>query len=278
MNNAFTNTFADTFAALLAETETGKPFVYDEGDEVSLMFDLHTVQSRMKRQQPNHLILGYTRAMLGFCMIQTHTHHIGMIGMGGGSLAKYCHYHLPEARISVAEIDQRVIDLAPHFLIPLDSPRLQIDCADGADWLKEQTTPFDVLMIDAYGPQGMPDNIASTVFFDLCRAKLASDGILVVNLWGSDSRFDSYYARIRTIFDDAAIAIGSDGCANRIVYGFNRGRLPSIKALQQRCRQIARQHSIDLPSLGQRMVRALHADDGLEPFSQLEQQLRKLHT
>ncbi|QLG86910.1 fused MFS/spermidine synthase [Chitinibacter bivalviorum] len=265
-NNIHTS-FADTFAAMLAETETGKPFVYDEGDEVSLMFDLATVQSRMKRTQPNELILGYTRAMLGFCLMQEYTHKIGMIGLGGGSLAKYCHHYLPESQIEVAEIDQRVIDLGPHFLIPSTSPRLRIQCADGAHWLARTTTQFDTLLIDAYGPQGMPEDLASTVFFDQCRAQLSPAGILVVNLWGSDKRFESYYSRIRTIFDGAAIAIGADGCANRIVYGFNQSRLPAPRLLQQRCRQLASQHSVDLPALGQRLTRAMQAADGLEPLT-----------
>lgn len=267
MTASTTPLFADSFAALLRETESGKPFVYDEGDEVSLMFDLATVQSRMKRAKPNDLMLGYTRAMLGSVLIQEYTHQIGMIGMGGGSLAKYCHHYLPNCQISVAEIDQRVIDLGHHFQIPFDSPRLRVHCADGADWLKTCSQQFDVLMIDAYGAQGMPDNIASNAFFDLCRTRLSPQGILVVNLWGSDKRFESYYQRIRTIFDDAALAIGADACANRIVYGFNNSRLPAQKTLQHYCRQRADQHSIDLMSLGQRLSRALRAADGLEPLT-----------
>ncbi|WP_373974633.1 fused MFS/spermidine synthase [Chitinibacter sp. SCUT-21] len=264
-NKTMPTSFAETFAALLNESESGKPFVYDEGDEVSLMFDLNTVQSRMKRDQPNDLVLGYTRAMLGFVLLQDNTQQIGMIGMGGGSLAKYCHHYLSQVQISVAEIDARVIALAPQFQIPLASPRLKIDCADGADWLENNTQLFDVLMIDAYGPAGMPEQIASAAFFDLCRQRLTRHGVLIVNLWGSDKRFDSYYQRIRLTFNDAAIAIGADGCANRIVYGFNQGRLPSQKTLQNHCRQRAQAHSVDLISLGQRLSRALRASDGLEP-------------
>jgi spermidine synthase len=266
-SNSFPTSFADTFAAMLAETETGKPFVYEEGDEISLMFDLATVQSRMKRSKPNDLILGYTRAMLGFTLLQSNTHQIGMIGLGGGSLAKYCHHYLPHSQIEIAEIDQRVIDLTPHFLLPPASGRFKIHCADGADWLQRTQTCFDTLLIDAYGPQGMPEDLASTQFFDRCREQLADDGVLVVNLWGSDKRFDSYYARIRAVFDGAAIAIGADGCANRIVYGFNQSRLPAQKLLHQRCRLLANNHSVDLAALSQRLSRALQASDGLEPLT-----------
>ncbi|WP_273431077.1 fused MFS/spermidine synthase [Chitinibacter tainanensis] len=253
-----------SFASLLAESETGQPFVYDEGDELSLMFDLKTVQSRMNKQHPNELILGYTRSMLGFVLLQEDTHHIGMIGLGGGSLAKYCHHYLPTSQIAVAEISAAVIALAPQFAVP-HSPRLQISCADGGDWLPERHAPFDVLLIDAYGPNGMPERLASQTFFDTCRRQLRPDGVLVVNLWGSDPRFDCYYQRIRTSFHGATLAIGADHSANRIVYALASGRLPANRLLQSRCRERSAAHSVDLAKLGQRLSRALQRHDGLEP-------------
>jgi spermidine synthase len=52
-----------------------------------------------------------------------------MIGLGGGSLVKYCHHHLPGARVSVAEISPEVIALRDRFRIPPDDERLEVDCA-----------------------------------------------------------------------------------------------------------------------------------------------------
>ncbi|QZA80053.1 fused MFS/spermidine synthase [Deefgea piscis] len=254
-----------SFADLFAETLSGKPFVYEEGDEVSLMFDLTTVQSRMKRQTPQDLILGYTRSMIAFSLLQTHTQHIGMIGLGGGSLAKYCHHYLPHCTIKVAEIDADVIALRERFAIPNDSARLKIECVDGAAWLKRQSA-FDALLVDAYSQSGMPESLATAQFFDDCRTALADQGVLVVNLWGSDARFDSYYQRIRTVFDGAAIAIGADGCANRIVLAMNGGKFPpNSRAIMQRAQALANAHSVDLPALARRIERALRHPDGLEP-------------
>ncbi|MBM5570906.1 MULTISPECIES: fused MFS/spermidine synthase [Deefgea] len=261
---------SSSFADLFAETLSGKPFVYEEGDEVSLMFDLTTVQSRMNRSAPNDLLLGYTRSMLAFELLHSNTQHIGMIGLGGGSLAKYCYHYLPKATIHVAEIDAGVLALRDRFAIPANDARLNIECIDGALWLKQQLKqsqqPMDALLVDAYGKEGMPDSLATAQFFDDCRAALTPNGVLVVNLWGSDARFDSYYQRIRTVFDDAAIAIGADGCANRLVLAVNsRNFPPAIRPIMNRAQQIAASHSVDMPALARRIERALRNPDGLEP-------------
>jgi spermidine synthase len=265
-----TNSDSPSFADLFAETLSGKPFVYEEGDEVSLMFDLTTVQSRMKRSAPQDLVLGYTRSMLAFELLRSNTQHIGMIGLGGGSLAKYCYHYLPESTIHVAEINAGVIALRDRFAIPENNARLNIECIDGAVWLKKQLNrtnkPMDALLVDAYGKEGMPESLATAQFFDDCRAALAPSGVLVVNLWGSDARFDSYYQRIRTVFDGSAIAIGADGCANRLVLAVNsRSFPPAIRPIMNRAQQIASNHSVDMPALARRIERALRNPDGLEP-------------
>lgn len=266
VRSSVTSTEPLSFADLFAETLNGKPFVYEEGDEVSLMFDLTTVQSRMKRSAPNDLLLGYTRSMLAFELLHSNTQHIGMIGLGGGSLAKYCYHYLPNSTINVAEINPAVIALRDRFAIPANDERLHIECIDGARWLEHNTQAMDALLVDAYGKQGMPESLATEQFFDDCKNALAPNGVLVVNLWGSDSRFDSYYQRIRNVFDGAAIAIGADACANRLVLAVNSQHFPpAIRPIMNRAQQIAKNHSVDMPALARRIERALRNADGLEP-------------
>ena len=231
------------------------------------MFDLTTVQSRMKRSGPQDLVLRYTRSMLAFELLRSNTQYIGMIGLGGGSLAKYCYHYLPESTIHVAEINPGVIALRDRFAIPENDKRLNIECIDGAVWLKQQLKSnkqgMDALLVDAYGKEGMPESLATAQFFDDCRAALAPNGVLVVNLWGSDARFDSYYQRIRTVFDGSAIVIGADGCANRLVLAVNsRNFPPAIRPIMNRAQQIAASHSVDMPALARRIERALRHADG----------------
>jgi spermidine synthase len=81
-----------------------------------------------------------------------------MIGLGGGSLAKYCYRHLPDTTITAVEINPQVIALRDQFHVPRDDERFRVICADGAKYV---TDPFpdhrpDVLLIDGYDADGLP--------------------------------------------------------------------------------------------------------------------------
>jgi spermidine synthase len=47
-------------------------------------------QSAMSLSEPDALIAQYTRKMMSFLLFNPDPKHIVMIGLGGGSLAKYC--------------------------------------------------------------------------------------------------------------------------------------------------------------------------------------------
>jgi len=51
-----------------------------------------------------------------------------MIGLGGGSLVKYCLAALPDTAVTVVEIKPAVIALREAFGIPPDGPRLRVVC------------------------------------------------------------------------------------------------------------------------------------------------------
>ena len=58
---------------------------------------------------PDELVLSYTRSMLAFCCSCRCRGAWCNVGLGGGSLAKWIHRHLPEAQQVVLELDPRVI-------------------------------------------------------------------------------------------------------------------------------------------------------------------------
>ena len=133
----------------------GKPFAFDNDDVRTLHFDDRFIQSAMRISAPNDLLLSYTRAMMGFLLFKPQPRHILMIGLGGGSLAKYCHARLPETRISVLEVERDVIALREKFLIPADDARFCIIRADAADYLVATHDKADVILHDGYGADGL---------------------------------------------------------------------------------------------------------------------------
>src|SRR5260370_29657829 len=123
----------DAYMKFFAEPPAdGAPVVLETRHALSLHFDLLATQSFMSRRDPDRLVLGYTRTMMGFLLLQPAPTRVSMIGLGGGSLAKYCYRHLPNTRIVAIEGDPAGSALRDAFHIPPDGARFEVSCADGA--------------------------------------------------------------------------------------------------------------------------------------------------
>ena len=195
-----------------------QPFVREDGASKSLHFTLGELQSRMLTRQPGRLDVDYTRTMMAFLLFQPAPAHIGMIGLGGGSLAKFCHRQLPASRITVLEINPHVIALRRDFQIPDDDDRLQVIAADGALYLQQETPAFDVLLVDGFDHQGQPAALCSQRFYDDCLSGLNEGGVLVVNLHGDDPDYARLVERISRSFSGNTLEVMAAEKSNGIVF------------------------------------------------------------
>ena len=195
-----------------------KPFVQVEGPFKSLHFSIDALQSRMNTQDPSQLAVDYTRTMMGFLLFHRAPVSIGMVGLGGGSLAKFCYAQLPASRITVIEINRHVIALRREFDIPEDDDRLDVIEADGAAFMTLQNARFDVLLIDGFDQQGQPAALCSQGFYDACFAALKPDGVMVVNLHYDDTDYAAMMARIQLSFAGNACEVPALEKSNCIVF------------------------------------------------------------
>ena len=113
-----------------------KPVVYESLSSKSLFFSTQDVQSKMDLLQPDALQFEYTRIMMGFLLHQPQPRRIAMLGLGGGSLAKFCYRYLPDADITVVEINPHVIARRSDFLVPADDQRFRVVQVDAADFVR----------------------------------------------------------------------------------------------------------------------------------------------
>ncbi|MFA6117491.1 MAG: fused MFS/spermidine synthase [Sphingomonas sp.] len=234
----------------------GKPFVLEFGDSRSLHFDWACVQSGMSIANPLKLSLEYTKTMMGFLFFNPDPRHIEMIGLGGGSLAKYCHHALPDADITVVEIRSDVIDLREHFLIPSDSDRFRILCGDGADYVKASPARPDILMVDGFDDVGQPPQLCSSEFYDHCYSRLGPEGLMVVNLWGKDRDYRHHAARIEQSFFGNLIIVPSEGTSNKTVFARKGSRISLSTAELERSETVFKDRDARfLPAIGKRIVR-----------------------
>src|SRR6185436_1620162 len=94
------------------------------------------IQSSMRLEDPYALALDYTRCMMGFLLFHPEPREALMIGLGGGSLAKFFHRNFKKTAVRVVELDERVVVAArTHFALPPDDARLRVEIADGAEAL-----------------------------------------------------------------------------------------------------------------------------------------------
>ncbi|MDH5823738.1 transferase [Luteimonas sp. RD2P54] len=192
-----------------------KPFVRRYGRYTSLQFTRRQTQSRMLTDAPDVLLIDYTRTMLGALLLQPRPDTIGMIGLGGGSQAKFCYRHLAQARIEVVENNPHVIRLRDRFGIPADDARLQVFLDDGARFLQGRRGRYGLLLVDGYDETGIPPPLSTQRFYDDCRGALADGGVAAFNLFCADA--EAHLARLRRSFGAGRVlVVGEANMSNRV--------------------------------------------------------------
>jgi spermidine synthase len=181
------------------------------------------VQSAMRIKEPWELELEYTRAMLGFLLFCPNPLDIALIGLGGGSIAKFIHRNLTDTRLTALEINPDVVHAARSmFLLPADDERLEVLVGDGAAYVHEHPDSRDVLLVDGYDAKRIVEALSSIDFYLACKAMLRPGGVAVFNLWGSDQYFPRYYERIASAFGEHLLQLPSEKKGNIIIFAFRK--------------------------------------------------------
>jgi spermidine synthase len=210
---------ADLLGQLIDGSYT-KPFIEDCGPLRYLHFDLDNVQSVMRLDDPDALCLAYTRKMMAFLLFNSGPRRMLQLGLGGGSLAKFCYRHLPDALITVLETDSHVLALREEFRVPLDDQRFHVVQGDGAEYIARRAPREDIIIVDACDRTGLSPTLSAQDFYPNLRRRLTVSGVLVVNLCGEESDVENHIARIRGVFGQRLIALPAKEDGNLIVLGF----------------------------------------------------------
>lgn len=235
------------------------PLVTTRAGRRRLEFQPGDVQSEMRLAAPAALVLAYTRAIMAFALFVPHPRHIVMVGLGGGSLAKFCYRHFPATRITVLELRADVIALRTAFAVPPDDARLTVIHADAADWLASRRACADVLIVDGFDRSGLPPALGSARFYSHCRRALTDGGVMVANLFSYDPACPRMLARLDLLFDGRVCRLDGVAGNNRIVFavkaspGAAGDAVPAVR-LQAR---LARRHGLGAGWRNRLLVRAL---------------------
>lgn len=207
-----------------------KPYVYEANGVKALHFSIHEIQSSMQTARPYGLALEYTRTMMAFLLLQAQPSTVAMIGLGGGSMAKFAHRFLPQSRIKVLEINPHVIALRDAFNVPADDERFVVRHADGAEFVRKPPYLQDVLLVDGFDDQGQPPALCSQRFYDDCFETLSDTGLMVANLHAGHKHFDAHLARIERSFgEDKVLFVKDSERSNAVVFACKGSQLQDFK-------------------------------------------------
>ncbi|WP_158291826.1 spermidine synthase [Lampropedia puyangensis] len=158
-----------------------------EGEAFRCMsFDRRNLfQSCMLKAQPEVLALEYTRGLLaGMHWLPRPPQRILLIGMGGGSIPKALMQYAPDAKVDVVELDAAVVQVAQDCFGFQPTPSMRVHVMDARVFVRQQIRQqqtYDLIMLDAFDHDYIPEHLLTVEFLSQIRQLLAADGIVVAN-------------------------------------------------------------------------------------------------
>lgn len=229
----------------------------------SLHIGSDTIQSSMRLSRPYDLELAYTRSMMACLLFLPEPRAVLMVGLGGGSVAKFLHHHMPAVRIHAVELNPEVVTIARHcFKVPVDDERLQVTIGDGAEFMTRPGPRADIVMVDGYDGESQAEALSEQKFYEACRARLGRAGIMVVNLWSGDRQFTEAVARIKAAFPDGHLSLPAEKPGNVIVFAFRSPpRSVSWQELQARADALTSRYALEFARFVDGLRRMNDCDD-----------------
>jgi spermidine synthase len=232
-----------------------KPFILDVGKRRFLHFDLDNVQSAMHLEHPDRLSLAYTRMMMAFLLFNGSPGRILLLGLGGGSLAKFCYRRLPTSAITAIELNPHVIALREEFSIPKDDQRFQVIHADGVTYVSDGGHHKDVILADACDRFGIAPQLDTLAFYQNAWRRLSDAGVFVLNLCGDRLSCASHLTKLRGVFGDEFLTLPGRRNGNVVVLAFKQ---PTVKlsweAVEGAARELRSRFGLGFPRYVQRIA------------------------
>lgn len=233
-----------------------KPYVIEEGDSRSLYFTRELTQSGMRLSDPTALEFSYTQRMMSFLLFVHQPQHILMLGLGGGSLVKYCHRYLTTTRITALEIDPNILAFREQFMVPPDDARLRVVLGDAAQYLRHNREHADVVMIDAFDRNGFSSSVCSRAFYLDVRDTLVKGGVMVANMVGPKDERAAHLDLVADVFGGNIIMLPVVDDGNYLVFAFREASFePRWRWIEGQTKAMHARYGLDFPEFSAKLKR-----------------------
>jgi spermidine synthase len=190
---------------LLMEKESlyNNIYVYADPPYVTLTFGhngrLYT-ESTHNTKDERELPVYYTRYMTAGLIYPKSIGSILEIGSGGGTTAWYLHRYLPTVPVTTVELDPEVVNVSRTYFGIKDEPGFSVVTRDGRLFLRESTSQYDLILIDAYRGPFVPFHLLTKEFYASVKAHLSGGGVVVQNIEPNTMLFDAAVKTIGSVF------------------------------------------------------------------------------
>ncbi len=216
----------------------------------SLHFGDSTRQSAMSLHHTAVLVLEYTQTMMACLLFNPQPHRILLLGLGGGSLAKFLLQHFPGGSIDAVEPARDVVEVArSHFDLPAN-PSLKVHINDAVSFMGDasgEPHSYDLIFVDVYDAHGMVPGVVQTDFLAAAQTRLSEAGVLVLNL--SRPQRDLYRQALRNLrrcFPGRLYRLPVIDKGNEIAFAVKtRVQARSAKAIRSRAHTLSEQLGLD---------------------------------
>ena len=169
------------------------------------------IQGSMYLQDPMGLVHEYIQRMMAWLLFvdpdTVRERHAMQLGLGAGSLTKFCAKELRMKTTAIELNPQVLVACRGWFKLPADSAQMQVVLADAA---QEILNPrwwgtIDALQVDLYDHEAATPVLDSLPFYNHCRRLLTPEGCMTVNLFGRASSFERSVEKISAAFGKEAL-------------------------------------------------------------------------
>ncbi|HTP40060.1 MAG TPA: fused MFS/spermidine synthase [Steroidobacteraceae bacterium] len=182
--------------------------VYEEAGTRCLCFTRQCAigrQSCVVLANPRQLVFEYTRMMLGALFLRPDPHRVLIIGLGGGTLPRTLAGLLPDATIDAVEIDPAVVRVAKDYFGFVSGPHINVFEEDGRAYVRRVQragTHYDLVLLDAYDSEYIPEHLLTREFLQEVQALLAPGAVLAANTFSASRLYNNESVTYHAVFGD----------------------------------------------------------------------------
>lgn len=181
-------------------------------------------QTEIDTRNPRRLVSAYARVSMLSLAIVPRPGRILVVGLGGGAMPTFLRHNLPEALIDIAELDPQVVTVAERFFFFRQDAKMTVHAGDGRTFIEKSNDRYDIIFLDAFGPDDAPYSLTTREFLVLVQSHLAEGGLAAANVCGPGTN-PLYHSMIKTyqdVFPELHI-IRAPASDNQVVFAFAAG-------------------------------------------------------